>query len=95
MAEREQWQYMTTFVHADIENQGVREFLKQTWPNWAKPPKYTPETMIPELDAWGRDGWELVEMEPVGRMGDQGDASYGDGGWTHAHFCVFKRRKAP
>lgn len=35
-------------------------------------PKYTPEALIPQLDALGDQGWELVHIKPVHR-GDNAD----------------------
>jgi hypothetical protein len=92
----EKWQYYTTFLYADAESQ--RDFLQGRWPDW-QPPKYTPESMIPELDELGADGWELVHMEPVGGVGKRGDVSFTRGYgsmtvWSNTYFCVFKRRTA-
>lgn len=54
--------------------------------------------MIPELNEFGQDGWELVRMEPVGGVGKNGDVSFTRGygtltAWSNAYFCVFKRRR--
>jgi hypothetical protein len=92
----EKWQYYTTFLYADAERQ--RDFLQGKWPDW-QPPQYTPESMIPELDELGAEGWELVHMEPVGGVGKKGDVSFTRGYgsmtvWSNAYFCVFKRRRA-
>lgn len=90
----EQWEYWTGFLWADIATTGVKEYLKNRWPDW-KPPKYAPQTMIPELNSFGEKGWELVHMEPV-RIGSNYDvASDGELGiyYSNIYFCVFKRRK--
>jgi hypothetical protein len=91
----EKWEYLTRFVQADIKNPGVKEFFQQYRPNWKNPPQYTPETMMPELDELGNQGWELVHMEPVARAGKKGDVLFtgGSGEWSNTYFCVFKRRK--
>jgi hypothetical protein len=90
----EKWEYHTTFLYADAERQ--RAFLQQTRPD-VSPPKYSPEAMIPELNELGRDGWELVHMEPVAGVGKKEDVSFTRGYgtmtvWSNAYFCVFKRR---
>lgn len=92
----EQWEYMTKFVYADINNEGAREYLERTFPDWRNPPKFTPQTMIPELNEYGADGWELVHMQPVAEVGSNGDVLFvGDlRQWSHVYFCVFKRRKS-
>jgi hypothetical protein len=92
----EQWQYYTTFLYADAERQ--RDFLEGRWPS-GQLPKYAAESMIPELDELGAEGWELVHMEPVGGVGKKGDVSFTRGYgtmtvWSNAYFCVFKRPRA-
>jgi len=67
------------------------------WPDWQRP-QYGPESMIPEVDEPGAEGWELVHMEPVGGVGKKGDVSFARGCgsmtvWSNAYFCVFKRRR--
>ena len=94
----EQWEYMTKFVYAHIDNPDAREYLKETFPNWNNPPKFTPQTMLPELNNWGAAGWELVHMEPVQGVGKNADVLFNYGGdmpyrnWSNVYFCVFKRR---
>lgn len=63
----ERWEYMTEFAWADLDSRGVKEFLKERWPDW-QPNKYSPETMIPRLNYWGKHGWELIHMEPVAQV---------------------------
>jgi hypothetical protein len=90
----ERWEYLTKFIQANAKAEGSKAFLKQYRPNWKNPPPYTPEAMMPELDSLGDQGWELVHMEPVARVGKKGDIRFGGGGeWSNAYFCVFKRRK--
>lgn len=96
MALFEQWEYMTKLVHAHMDNEGAKEYIKQTWPNWKTPPLFAVQTVIPELNNWGLAGWELVHMEPVASVGKNGDVGFitGQGGtvWSNIYFCVFKRR---
>lgn len=50
--------------------------------------------MMPELDKLGEEGWELIHMEPVARVGGKGDILFPAGPhWTNRYFCVFKRLK--
>jgi hypothetical protein len=92
----EKWEYLTKFIWASIENEGAREYLQGAWPGW-QPAKYSPETMIPELNAYGDKGWELVHMEPVGAAGKNRDVGFIAGEaiprWSNVYFCVFKRKK--
>ena len=90
----ERWEYLTRFIKADVKNTGVADFFKSYRPNWKNPPQYTPETMMPELDDLGNQGWELVHMEPVAKVGKKGDVLFtGSGEWSNTYFCVLKRRK--
>jgi hypothetical protein len=90
-----QWEYMTTFLQAEARLEA--DFLEQMR-DWKEGiPPYTPEALIPRLNAYGADGWELVHMEPVG-VGAKGDILMQDGSgqrfWSSSYFCAFKRPKA-
>jgi len=89
----EKWEYWTGFLWANIESEGAREFIKKRWPDWKNPPKHAPQTMIPKLNNFGEEGWELVHMEPVALVGGSYDILFGGPDWSNAYFCVFKRRK--
>ncbi len=93
----EQWEYMTRFTYAHIDNDGAKEYLEQIFPNWQNPPKFAPQTMVPSLNSWGVEGWELVHMQPVMSVGKNGDVGFSGGNgpayhWSNVYFCVFKRR---
>lgn len=88
----ERWEYLTKFVEANAGDKEIREFVKKTF-DVKKPPRYTPESMIPELNKLGDDGWELVHMEPVAGVGGKGDVRFESGKWSNVYFCVFKRMK--
>ncbi len=89
-----QWEYFTAFLRAEVNAQ-KRELIEM-FPDIARAPKYDPRALIPELDALGKDGWELVHMEPV-ITGDNMDVCVGSTEqtsvrpWTNTYFCVFKR----
>jgi hypothetical protein len=93
MAERQKWEYLTVFVRA--ESAPVQDFLEERWDWKSGIPRNTPESMIPRMDAYGDDGWELVHMQPVvvGNNADvlAVDSGRGVGSWTSTYFCVFKR----
>jgi hypothetical protein len=88
----EQWEYLSKFIQADVKTKGVKDYLQSWWPAKTKMPPYTPEAMMPELNALGQVGWELVHMEPV-KVGGKGDVLFGGSHeWSNTYFCVFKRR---
>ncbi len=91
-----QWEYLPTFITAEVKSKEMREFLADHMDNKKKrPPRYTPESMIPELNKLGDQGWELLHMEPVTGVGNKGDVLFDGIGvrWSNTYFCVFKRMK--
>jgi hypothetical protein len=89
----QRWQYRTVFLWADAER--VRDYLLGFMTDDI--PKYAPESLMPQLDALGNEGWELVHMQPV-YVGKNADVlvhfSGVDRAWSNAYFCVFKRPRA-
>lgn len=56
-----------------------------------------PEALVPQLNAAGEKGWELVHIQPVvaGKKLDiemfgHEESMFAE--WTSTYFCVFKRR---
>jgi len=93
--EIEKWEYQLRILYADITHQGVTEYLKKQYPDW-KPSRYSPEALEKYMDEQGERGWELVHMEPIYGSGNNADIYWQGGavpGYSHAYFCVFKRRK--
>jgi hypothetical protein len=90
----EKWEYLTTFLEARV-NKEKRAFIRARFPRLKRPPRFTPESLIPELDRLGDEGWELIHMEPVARIGGKGDVLVQGPGfrWSNQYFCVFKRPK--
>lgn len=89
---RQGWEYLTLFVQADAKREEA--FLEQ-FRDWKEAiPRHTPESMIPQLNSLGEQGWELVHMQPVW-VGEKRDLRITDnsgmGTWTSNYFCVFKR----
>ncbi|NPV66067.1 MAG: hypothetical protein HPY64_02840 [Anaerolineae bacterium] len=85
MAEQQQWEYWSGILWAEQKRKSKQ--------NEEASPIYAPQHLIPELNALGAEGWELVHMQPV-YAGDNHDvlAFASDVRlWTHAYFCVFKR----
>ena len=88
------WEYRTMFVQAEAEREMAYLMETRSWKEGV--PRNTPEAMIPQLNGFGAQGWELVHMEPVfvGRNADvimMGDST---NRWTSTYFCVFKRPAA-
>jgi hypothetical protein len=63
--------------------------------------QYTPVALMPWLNKYGEEGWELVLIEPVS-VGGKGDillwqplgmAHGGYSNYTHTCLCTFKRPK--
>ncbi len=89
-----QWEYLTTFLQADARLEEDFLLKLRDWKGGIPP--YTPEAMMPRLNAYGEQGWELMSIQPV-EAGGKGDVlaqdSSGNRVWTNTYFCVFKRAK--
>lgn len=89
----EKWEYISTFLEANVKDKQAKEYIAQTFSKKAK--RHSPEAMIPDLNKYGADGWELVHMEPVPNIGRQEDIQFDPYKWTNTYFCVFKREVNP
>jgi hypothetical protein len=84
---------MSSVLYASAEHS--KDFLRQRWPDH-KFSKYSCQALVPELNRWGKEGWELIHIEPV-QVGKNGDIMVEATGaspqefWSAAYFCVFKR----
>ncbi|MBC8254797.1 MAG: hypothetical protein H8E35_12340 [Ardenticatenia bacterium] len=89
----QQWEYQTEFVWADVEKKGWEEYSKRGW--IFDPPKYSPYTLIPDLNFRGEGGSELVHMQPVADVGKKHDVLFTGTrpSWSNVYFCVWKRPK--
>lgn len=88
----ERWEHLIVLLEADAQKQ--QAYLQQHWPG-RQFPMYTPEALIPRLDAYGNQGWELIAIQPVimGRNGDMQVVGNAGNPWTNKYLCTFKRRK--
>jgi hypothetical protein len=90
----ERWEYWTCFLEANAEReqQFLAETLRQT-----HVPKYAVESLVPSLNRFGQEGWELVSIRPA-VIGDNADVlAFEDTTgsrreWTSTYLCTFKRR---
>lgn len=88
----EKWEYMTRFFEAEATDKQMKEFIKTKFGK--RPRRFSPESMIPELNRLGDEGWEIIHMEPVARVGGKDDVLFSDDyRWSNTYFCVLKRRK--
>ena len=85
------WEYFTTFVEANMAKEDVVHSAEIPQ---GKHPKYSPYALIPELNALGAKGWELMSIEPVspGRNHDVVKPDANALKWARHYFCVFKRK---
>ena len=88
----ETFEYFTTTFETNTEQTAVP--ISDDIPPTSVYPKYSVYTLIPQLNEYGRKGWELISIEPV-QIGKKGDLRYCDtagGQWTYSYFATFKRR---
>ncbi len=86
MTQRQRWEYRTCILWAEESRKSKDSYEREL-------PIYAPQHLIPELDALGAEGWELVHMQPVYAGNNHDVMVFADAArqWTHAYFCVFKR----
>lgn len=87
----EQWEYFTTYIEANVKGRKTRKELQKRFGK-RKIPRYMVESLLPELNKYGAEGWEIIHMEPVPGVGKRGDVLFARR-WSNTYFCVFKRRK--
>ncbi|VAW31212.1 hypothetical protein MNBD_CHLOROFLEXI01-4609 [hydrothermal vent metagenome] len=84
----QQWEYLTLFIEASKDVSMAYTAESETLA------RFSPQTMMPEMDRLGAKGWELVHMQPA-YVGKNDDILMHEGGgirqWTSKYFCVFKR----
>ena len=90
----EQWEYFTTYLEANIKGREQRKQLQKRFGK-RKLPRYMVESLLPELNKFGEDGWELIHMEPVPALGRKGNVLFlgASRRWSNTYFCVFKRQR--
>jgi hypothetical protein len=93
----DKWEYRTQFVFADSTAPGAQEHLLHNEIYPGTPPVYAPESMEVYLNRLGAEGWEIITMQPVPKVGKKRDVGFPSEGttvWSNAYFLVMKRRKA-
>lgn len=89
-----QWEYLTTFIQSDARLEEDYLLRLRDWKDGIPP--YTPEALMPRLNALGEQGWELVYIRPV-VPGGKADVLLMDNSnsrvWASTYFCTFKRPK--
>ena len=86
------WEHLVAYLVADARQQAP--FLQQMWPG-RQFPKYAALSLMPQLDYYGQQGWELVSIQPVD-VGSNGDILIHAGqaiSYSYTYLCVFKRQK--
>jgi len=58
------WEYRTTVFYAKAHEPESKAYIQAVWPGW-NPPRHAPQALIPKLNDYGADGWELVQLQPV------------------------------
>ncbi len=58
------WEYRNVILSAQAHDPETRAYLQSVWPGW-EPPRFAPQALIPKLNEYGANGWELVQIQPV------------------------------
>jgi hypothetical protein len=93
----EKWEYLSIWLNA-AASAADSAYLQTHFPG-VHQADYSPMALIPELNRYGAEGWELVSVQPHVRgknddvMAPAGQPLTMSGtAWTHSYLCVFKRR---
>lgn len=90
------WEYLVRVFALNKEDEVVLDYVQREYPDrdWKEMVKFDPLTLEAWLNQCGREGWELVSLQPADTQGKQGEigrayaASYS---WARFYLCVFKR----
>ena len=89
----QKWEYLSKYIQADMQNKPLDTVYGELI-DGDELPRYSPVTIMPELNRLGEKGWELVHIQPVA-IGRNHDILVHEGGgarrWATNFFCVFKR----
>ncbi len=92
-----QWEYFSVLLNADTQR--VPDYIAEQFPSW-QIGRHSPLALIPYLNEYGAQGWELISAQPVANGPDEAilmhnTAPAGQAAriWTHTYLCVFKRAK--
>jgi hypothetical protein len=58
------WEYRTVILNAQAHDPDTKAYLQSLWPGW-EPLRFAPQALIPKLNEYGANGWELVGIQPV------------------------------
>ncbi len=91
----QQWEYLSVLLDADAER--VKDYLTEHCPAW-QVSRYSPLALVPDLNEYGAQGWELISVQPVANGDDEAilvhyapvDQQSGRI-WSHSYLCAFKR----
>ncbi len=93
----QQWEYFSVLVDADTQR--VPDYIADHFPNW-QVGRFSPLALIPYLNDYGAQGWELISAQPVANGTDEAILMHNaaPGGqaariWTHTYLCIFKRAR--
>ncbi len=93
-----QWEYLTVLLNADAL--GVEAYLADHFAGW-QVGRYSPVALVPYLNEYGAQGWELVSVQPVASGSDEAimihnGSADGPAGriWSHTYLCAFRRPKS-
>lgn len=95
----QQWEYLTLLVFADAKRE--MEFLKKHFPDDGGFARHSPKSLMPWLNEYGEQGWELVSLTPVAAGENEDIQIHSSAGlqgstkiWSAEYLAVFKRPKA-
>lgn len=92
-----QWDYLVRVFALDKDDEVVVDYVQRQYPgeSWKEMTRFDPLTLEAWLNRCGKEGWELVSMEPAESQGKNGEIgriySSATSNWARFYLCVFKR----
>ncbi len=92
-----QWEYLTRVFALEKDDEVVIDYMQRQYPgeSWKEMPRYDPLTLEAWLNQCGKEGWELVSLEPAESQGKNGEIGRNfqtaTANWARFYLCVFKR----
>jgi hypothetical protein len=89
----ERWEYTMAVLNSETEP--YLQYFQQRWPQMQLSYN-SPFALLPQLEVYGQQGWELVAVQPV-ILGNNGEVLISAQVGVHRatqYLCTFKRRVA-
>jgi hypothetical protein len=90
----QRYEYRTRVYDSNLPDDEAQQYVESLYPDHTMR-KFDFMKVEAFLNTWGEKGWELVHMELVNAIGENGDLGVRSiesaNSWRRVFFCVFRR----